>query len=116
MHDVYATGTPYVVNEFPVHGDGPGPEIYYNFVYQPLTRRGRRGDRDRRARDGHHRAGARASRGGADRDEAEMARNAAEEASRTKSRMLGTLSHEMRTPLNAIAGYTQLSAPACAAR
>jgi PAS domain-containing protein len=37
MHDVYATGVPYIVNEFPVHGDGPGPEIYYNFVYQPLT-------------------------------------------------------------------------------
>ena len=37
-----------------------------------------------------------------------MARQAAEEASRATSRMLSTLSHEMRTPLNAIAGYTQL--------
>jgi len=110
MHDVYATGVPYIVNEFPVHGEGggPGPEIYYNFVYQPL----------------------RDAEGGVTgiavlatditelvlerllaeraRDEAEVARNAAEEASRSKSRMLGTLSHEMRTPLNAIAGYTQL--------
>jgi signal transduction histidine kinase len=108
LRDVYTTGVPYVVNEFPVHGEGPGPEIYYNFVYQPLT----------------DEAGAVtgiavlatditelvlerlvAERG---RMEAEVARNAAEEASRAKSRMLGTLSHEMRTPLNAIAGYTQL--------
>jgi signal transduction histidine kinase len=42
------------------------------------------------------------------RAEAEMARQAAEQASRATSRMLSTLSHEMRTPLNAIAGYTQL--------
>jgi signal transduction histidine kinase len=42
------------------------------------------------------------------RAEADMARQAAEEASRASSRMLSTLSHEMRTPLNAIAGYTQL--------
>lgn len=108
MHDVYATGAPYVVNEFPVHGEGPGPEIYYNFVYQPLT-------------DGEGAVTGIAvlatditeivlERLVAERNrvEAEIARNAAEEASRTKSRMLGTLSHEMRTPLNAIAGYTQL--------
>jgi signal transduction histidine kinase len=110
MHDVYSTGMPYIVNEFPVHGEGggPGPEIYYNFVYQPL-----------RDAEGSvtgiavlatditelvlERLLAERSR-----DEAEVARNAAEEASRSKSRMLGTLSHEMRTPLNAIAGYTQL--------
>ncbi|HKH91550.1 MAG TPA: HAMP domain-containing sensor histidine kinase, partial [Gemmatimonadaceae bacterium] len=38
----------------------------------------------------------------------EMARRVAEDASRATSRVLSTLSHEMRTPLNAIAGYTQL--------
>ena len=108
MHDVYATGVPYIVNEFPVHGEGPGPEIYYNFVYQPLT------DAEGwvtgiavLATDVTELVLERlvAERG---RTEAEVARNAAEEASRSKSRMLGTLSHEMRTPLNAIAGYTQL--------
>jgi signal transduction histidine kinase len=108
MHDVYATGVPYIVNEFPVHGDGPGPEIYYNFVYQPLTdAEGSVTGIAVLATDVTELVLERlvAERG---RTEAEVARNAAEEASRSKSRMLGTLSHEMRTPLNAIAGYTQL--------
>ena len=37
LDEVYAPRTPYVVNEFPIDPGGPGPEIYYNFVYQPLT-------------------------------------------------------------------------------
>jgi signal transduction histidine kinase len=108
MNDVYTTGSPYVVNEFPVHGEGPGPEIYYNFVYQPLTdAEGAVTGIAVLATDITEMVLERlvAER---NRVEAEIARNAAEEASRTKSRMLGTLSHEMRTPLNAIAGYTQL--------
>jgi signal transduction histidine kinase len=108
LDEVWATRAPYVVNEFPINPDGPGPEIYYNFVYQPLT------DTEGtvtgiaviandvtelvQERDAARRA----------RAEADMARHAAEEASRATSRMLSTLSHEMRTPLNAIAGYTQL--------
>jgi signal transduction histidine kinase len=108
MAEVYVTRVPYVVTEFPVHGEGPGPEIYYNFVYQPLT------DTEDNvtgiavlATDVTELVLERlvAER---DRAEAEVARHASEEASRTKSRMLATLSHEMRTPLNAIAGYTQL--------
>ena len=108
MAEVYVTRVPYVVTEFPVHGEGPGPEIYYNFVYQPLTD----------AEDNVTGIAVLATdvtelvleRLVAERDraEAEVARHASEEASRTKSRMLATLSHEMRTPLNAIAGYTQL--------
>jgi signal transduction histidine kinase len=108
MRDVYTSGVPYVVNEFPVHGEGPGPEIYYNFVYQPLTdAEGEVTGIAVLATDVTELVLERlvAER---DRAEAEVARNAAEEASRSKSRMLGTLSHEMRTPLNAIAGYTQL--------
>ena len=108
LQDVYTTGVPYVVNEFPVHGEGPGPEIYYNFVYQPLTdAEGKVTGIAVLATDITELVLERlvAERG---RAEAEVARNAAEEASRAKSRMLGTLSHEMRTPLNAIAGYTQL--------
>jgi signal transduction histidine kinase len=108
LRDVYTTGVPYVVNEFPVHGEGPGPEIYYNFVYQPLTdAEGTVTGIAVLATDITELVLERlvAERGHA---EAEVARIAAEEASRAKSRMLGTLSHEMRTPLNAIAGYTQL--------
>ena len=108
LDEVRGSRTPYVVNEFRVNPDGPGPEIFYNFVYQPLV------DTEGavtgiaviandvtdlvQERDGAQRA----------RAEAEMARHAAEESSRATSRMLATLSHEMRTPLNAIAGYTQL--------
>ena len=38
----------------------------------------------------------------------EVARAAAEDASRAKSPFLTTMSHELRTPLNAIGGYVQL--------
>jgi signal transduction histidine kinase len=42
------------------------------------------------------------------RNEAEAARAAAEAADNAKSRFLATMSHEMRTPLNAIQGHLQL--------
>ncbi|MCX6462010.1 MAG: ATP-binding protein [Pseudonocardiales bacterium] len=42
------------------------------------------------------------------RREAELARGAAEAASRAKSHFLSALSHELRTPLQAITGFTEL--------
>lgn len=39
---------------------------------------------------------------------AELARDAAESASKARSRFLASMSHELRTPLHAILGYTQL--------
>jgi signal transduction histidine kinase len=42
------------------------------------------------------------------RAEATRARSAAEAASKAKSEFLAKMSHEMRTPLNAIAGYVEL--------
>jgi signal transduction histidine kinase len=42
-----------------------------------------------------------------------MRRDAAEDANRTKSAFLATMSHEPRTPLNAIIGYSQMLREGC---
>ena len=42
------------------------------------------------------------------RERAEVARHAAEEASRAKTAFVSALSHELRTPLQAITGFTEL--------
>jgi PAS domain S-box-containing protein len=108
LDEVRASRAPYLVNEFPIHDDAPGPEIYYNFVYQPLTDiEGEVTGIAVIATDVTELVLERLAAERA-RMESDAARVAAEESSRAKARMLATLSHEMRTPLNAIAGYTQL--------
>ena len=41
-------------------------------------------------------------------EEAEVAREAAQEANKTKSAFLANMSHELRTPMNAIIGYSEM--------
>jgi signal transduction histidine kinase len=60
----------------------------------------------------HLRAAERAARESAEgaRALAETARATAEEANRSKARFVSTISHELRTPMNAVLGYTALLA------
>jgi signal transduction histidine kinase len=44
------------------------------------------------------------------REQAEAARALAEEANRSKAQFVATISHELRTPMNAVLGYTSLVA------
>ncbi|MFE0019437.1 ATP-binding protein [Amycolatopsis sp. NPDC059021] len=67
-----------------------GEKMYLSLNLLDITQR-RAADRERRAR-----------------REAEVARHAAEESNRAKSEFLTSLSHELRTPMQAITGFAEL--------
>jgi PAS domain S-box-containing protein len=119
LQRVLDTGEPFVANDYPASldrdGDGRPETYYFNFVYHPLV------EADgmvsgvvgvgvevtesvlaRRVAEKLQHAAETARR------EAEAARAEAEAANRAKSEFLATMSHEVRTPINAQIGYAQL--------
>ena len=119
LDDVLATGVPFVGRELPLSVQASAhvaPEQrYVDFIYMPIVE----GNGDRTGVIAHGtdvtesvEARRRIERLLEDSERARVealeARRVAEQASRTKAAFLGTMSHEFRTPLNAIGGYAQL--------
>jgi PAS domain S-box-containing protein len=135
LDGVLATGEPFVGREMPLlvqRTPGAAPEErYVDLVYMPLVEAQGGGDADADAHpvadDGRprgprgHRVTGVIAHGSdvtaqvlARRDverllaQAEAARREADQANQAKSGFLATMSHEFRTPVNAVIGYTQL--------
>jgi PAS domain S-box-containing protein len=119
LQRVLDTGEPFVANDYPTSldrdGDGKPETYYFNFVYHPLVEAD--GTIDgvvgvgvevtesvlaRRVAEGLQYSAEAA------RAEAETARAEAVAANHAKSTFLATMSHEVRTPINAQIGYAQL--------
>ena len=94
LDEVRRAGVAYEGVEAPVTSGPEGETRFYNFVYEPLP-----AGADGIDRIFFH---------GVDVTELVRARTAAEAASRAKSDFLAVMSHEFRTPLNAILGYSSL--------
>jgi signal transduction histidine kinase len=95
---VYQTGKPFIGNETLLRvdhrGDGILEDVYLNFVYQPSYNA--RGEIDGII---YH---------GVDVTEQVRARQRIEELSYQKDEFIGIASHELKTPVTSIKGYTQL--------
>jgi PAS domain S-box-containing protein len=119
LQRVLDTGEPFVGSDYPASldrdGDGTPETYYFNFVYHPLVEADGTVDGvigvgvevtesvlARRAAEELQRSAEAA------RAEAERARAQAEAADQAKSNFLATMSHEVRTPINAQIGYSQL--------
>lgn len=98
LDTVYQTGEPYVGKEIPVllqrEVGGELEQRFIDFVYQPIFE----GNRTVSGILVH----------GIDITEQVRSRKEAEEANRAKDEFLATLSHELRTPINAILGWTKM--------
>lgn len=119
LERVITTGEPFVGREIPISRqpspDVPAEQRFLDLVYLPLVE----ADGERTGVIAHgtdvtayvharHEVERLLAESEAARKDADEARAAAEQASRTKAAFLGTMSHEFRTPLNAIGGYAQL--------
>ncbi|MDQ3651128.1 MAG: PAS domain-containing protein [Acidobacteriota bacterium] len=96
LDKVYRTGEPYVGKEMLIHLSRAGKldELFLNFVYQPIFEAD-----DTVSGIFVH---------GVDVTDQARARKEAETANRLKDEFLATLSHEPRTPLTAVLGWTRM--------
>jgi PAS domain S-box-containing protein len=113
MDNVFTTGKPFVGSEMLVRnfnrkGNGELEDTYFDIVYQPLTdRHGAVTGIMTHAVDVTSQVQARLEREHRTR-ELERARADAERANTAKGEFLSGMSHDLRSPLNAVGGYAQL--------
>lgn len=102
---VLETGEPFVGREMPIElASRPGEppeERFLDFVYYPITE-------PDGTRPGVVAHGSDVTEHVLARREAQRARREAEQANLAKSQFLATMSHEVRTPINAVLGYADL--------
>lgn len=105
LDDVLATGEPFVGREVPVlvsRTPASDPEErFVDLIYYPITE----ADGTRSGVVAH---GSDVTEHVLARREAQQARAEAERANTAKSQFLATMSHEVRTPINAVIGYADL--------